>query len=1083
MAETWSYQVYLGSDAEQSRLHTYHKIIERLIHKLQDKPSEKILAIDVTSFEQLRFEYEYRHPFEVDCRIDDLILRTADKFPNRNAIAAWNGTVRYGKLKNITASWALQLRSDGDKKGSSVIHFLDHSKWAILAWIAILRAGYVCVPVDIKTPIGRVKDIVEQTNATLAICDNEKALGRIVNKVWTPSTLGEGKVSADLRDFSISPEDVATIIFTSGSTGKPKGVVQFHAAISRSLQLVSEAFKLNKKTRFLQFASHSFDASLCELLAPLVCGGCVCVPSYTDALINLNENLNRFTITDAYMSPTMARLLDDKILKTLKKLYLGGEAPTNDICRKWSKRLELRILYGTTETGVWDSFVLHSKEIDAKNVGYPISGRLWVVSPHTWGHLSPMGVPGELCVEGPDVARGYLRLEKESRQRFKNDVPWLQKEGSDNDSLVFRTGDLARYLDDGSIELLGRIDTQIKINGQRIEPGEIESRMNSSLSRSESVFVVAACICRSQKLCAIISHNEDDTPRIDRSPLSEEVQQRILNVDLPSYMIPTKLYSITSTPLTRTGKADRRQLKALLEKFEREKFESRFYDESGSACQDRNGGEGPNQSNVIQNDDSSSKRILDVICAYISETKGIRLSRGSIEKLVLGDIGVDSIEAASLANRLRVVTGKPVPANFFHKKQIAIGDLAKTIRGDRKDSSENGVKYGDPNFMESVSSWKQKLTQVNSLHVLITGGTGYLGSRIVQELLDSDAEIYLYLLVRAKDIEKCWQRIEESFGKRSWWKESYRAYLTPLAGDLEREYLGLEEAMWKRLFGGFDNEKSLLDIVIHNGAVVDWLASYGSLQAANVGSTFKLLRGLRQSKRPPRMLYISGGYFTFRDESIEQSAEKADSMTGYEQTKLAGELIIDHYNHSFAQNDPHRQVLVLKAGYIIGSPGDDETQVSDALWRFVKACLRVGAYSETDAQGWVPVASRATIAQIVLEMTTNNHNQRRPGCWYTKMTDGVQLEVVWSLLFETIGERIRSLPHDEWLERILESIEKDGKEHPLYALQDWIKEFEGKFGELEIGDAHDQIRSDVSKDAIRESLRYLHRIGFFKRKE
>jgi non-ribosomal peptide synthetase component F len=306
---------------------------------------------------------EVMHALREDLCVHELIGRQVSDRPDNTAISAWDGDLSYRQLDARSRDWAAMLRAFGCPDGTSIIHCMSHSKLAIVAYLGIIRAGHVCVPLDPGTPIPRIEEVTRIAEASAIICSESltaKLNGKIEH-VISYEKAGVPETSLDTKDVEVSPSSPALIIFTSGSSGTPKGVVQQHSKISKSLVAMSEALAFDDCTRSLNFASYSFDASVNEIFTALVVGGCVCIPSEEQRLQDLPSFMSDFRVTHASLTSTVAATVDPDSVPSLKQLSLGGEMASRGLLESWADKVQLNIIYGSTEGAVWDTIATTSR--------------------------------------------------------------------------------------------------------------------------------------------------------------------------------------------------------------------------------------------------------------------------------------------------------------------------------------------------------------------------------------------------------------------------------------------------------------------------------------------------------------------------------------------------------------------------------------------------------------------------------------------------------------------------------------------------------------------------------------------------
>lgn len=382
--------------------------------------------------------------------------------------------------------------------------------------------------------------------------------------------------AGDEVETEAAPENAAWVIFTSGSTGKPKGVVLEHQALVSSALAHGARLGLGPDTRFLQFAAHTFDNSIEEIFTTLIHGGCVCVPSDADRLGNLAGAINALGANFMDLTPTVAALLHPSQVPGIKALAVGGEAITQTVLDAWGGVVPIHNQYGPSECSINASHRLHeTTRGDISNIGTSVGSISWVVDPLNHDRLVPVGCVGELLIEGPILARGYLNRSGETAKAFVENTEWalLDPHGADRGGRrMYKTGDLVRYDSDGSLVYLGRKDTQVKLHGQRIELGEVEHHVTAALPDGVPSCVELVQPGDANKSLAVFfspGHVQDSEAKIlDMTPeLQTLLRDAVTGLvsRLASYMVPALFFPVSKMPLTSSGKLDRRRLRGLLQ--------------------------------------------------------------------------------------------------------------------------------------------------------------------------------------------------------------------------------------------------------------------------------------------------------------------------------------------------------------------------------------------------------------------------------------------------------------------------------------------------------------------------------------
>ena len=498
--------------------------------------------------------------------IIDIFEEQARQVPKNVAVWVGNDPMTYEELKESSDKIANYLRIQRKVEAGDLVGLLmDREEEMFPTIFGIMKAGAVYVPLSLNFPKERLKSIISEANLKLLITRGSVS-GELV-----------GEIEIDVLDLdravekihSLPPDqkgglpkgnDLAYIIFTSGSTGKPKGVMIEHHSIVNRLLWMQKKYPLTDADVLIQKTPLIFDVSIWELFWWVFSGASVYVlpPKDEKEPKKIVQAIAQYKVTTIHFVPTMLNAFlevvqkeEDGELKTLKKVFSSGEALTLDQVQSFGRtlnrkyRTQLINLYGPTEATVDVSY--YDCDFSEKNnsipIGKPIDNTcLYVMNKEMY--VSPVGVPGELHIGGAGLARGYLNNERLTEEKF---IASPFKPGE----RLYKTGDLARWLPDGNIEFLGRIDNQVKIRGYRIELGEIENHIKS-FDGIKEVAVLAKEIMGSDK--ALIAYCTSEAV-LER----EDLRNYLLEI-LPEYMVPHYYIFLDDMPLNNSGKLDRKAL-------------------------------------------------------------------------------------------------------------------------------------------------------------------------------------------------------------------------------------------------------------------------------------------------------------------------------------------------------------------------------------------------------------------------------------------------------------------------------------------------------------------------------------------
>ncbi len=421
-------------------------------------------------------------------RVHELVLERARLSPDAVAIDFAGELTTYAELDARSAALATRLRRLGLGRERLAAICARRSSEMVVAVLAVLRAGGAYLPLDPEYPSERLAFMLEDA-APLALL-TERALVEELPSAGTLVTIDDaaelvGTVEADSPG---SAEDLAYVIYTSGSTGTPKGVMVEHGGVVNLVKEAIEVFGVTPASRVLQFASFSFDAWVVEVLMTLCGGGTLCMASQPELAPgpDLVRTMRQMRVSTSTLPPSVLATLPDEGLADLDLVCSAGEACPRALAERWGRGRRFVNGYGPTETTVAAAYHQVGGELPAELATVPIGGPIGGAEIQLLDeNLAPVpiGEPGELWIGGLGVARGYLGRPELTAERF---IPHPTREGQ----RLYRSGDRGRWLEDGTIEFLGRTDEQVKVRGFRIEPGEIEAALRAEPEIRDAAVVV-----------------------------------------------------------------------------------------------------------------------------------------------------------------------------------------------------------------------------------------------------------------------------------------------------------------------------------------------------------------------------------------------------------------------------------------------------------------------------------------------------------------------------------------------------------------------------------------------------------------
>lgn len=530
---------------------------------IPDRPVKQMEIISDKEKDQLFYAFHENEVLTIpeDC-LHQLFEKQVETHPDRPALYFEGQCYTYRELNSRANVLAYQLRAQGVTRNTLVGLSIERSAEMVIAIFAILKAGGAYVPVDVKLPADRISYMLENSGTTLVLTGASTDLLR--------SICEENVRLLDLRTFDFKlgeyqedldninkPEDAIYALYTSGSTGKPKGVVLEHRNITNLVRHCIDRTSIDF-TRVLQYSTISFDVSVSEIFYTLCAGGEIFL--ITEGTRNDLDKLFRFIddheICTVFFPMSLLRIIfsDINLIELLPSCIrhiqtAGEQVVINSYFKKYlqEKHIYLHNHYGPSETHVSSTLEIHpdSNIPELPSIGLPIQN-CWNYIVDRHGLLQPIGIPGELWIGGVPVGREYINREDLNKQKFVTD-PFHPEHR------IYKTGDLARWLPDGNIEFLGRMDRQVKIRGFRVEPGEIEQCLLNHKQVKQAVAGFSTGSDGNKEINVyIVSDDEVDT----------DLLRKYLQKHLPDYMIPSAFIQVDDIPLTPNGKINMAALPA-----------------------------------------------------------------------------------------------------------------------------------------------------------------------------------------------------------------------------------------------------------------------------------------------------------------------------------------------------------------------------------------------------------------------------------------------------------------------------------------------------------------------------------------
>ncbi|KAJ5162695.1 uncharacterized protein N7500_004525 [Penicillium coprophilum] len=1071
-------------------------------------------------------------PSPVQESIYHLIEERMHNQPMARAIYAWDGEFTYGeldRLSSVVAAQVVKLRVDSHLLGPDILVPLcfEKSKWTIVSMLGVIKSGAGFVLLDPSLPQPRLQSILQKVNSKLMLSsqanmDLSRKLSEVVVQIG-PDLSHISNTVLDSPSDSVSSYDTSSApllqspsrafyaVFTSGSTGAPKGVLVSHVNFCSAIRYQSDLLGFTRKSRVLDFASYAFDAAIHNIIVTLVARGCLCIPSEEDRVGNIGDIISAMRPTIVNLTPTVARLLDPATTRGLQTLILLGEpVKTRDIERWQSQEIQIINAYGPAEcTPITTIHAFGSSTDEIIRIGKGVGLVTWIVDPEDHDRLLPLGCTGELLLEGPLVGIGYMGDPDKTAEAFIEDPEWLLKGSNARFGChghLYKTGDLVQYNEDGSLTFMGRKDSQVKIRGQRFELEEVEHHIQNCLPKASQVVaevtlpegetnprpVLVAFIQVSDMDMKI---NDEPTLEVKTYPMSADIKKK-LACHLPAYMVPTVVFALRDMPLTPTGKTNRRRLQEIGQ-------ELLFKDGNKEFDSSENFLGNPHDRLILETEQPAytiAQKLYSIRPSWTQDNfssgeDGSQHRHTELNDVLLHSSGLDSVDMMELTSFISQKFHAQVGMQFLMDKATSIRSLAQYLVSSQACDADN-QPFPLPSIHASTSidlmaeigrydsrvlSAQRRPARHDNIAsnilpidrdgkvftVLLTGGTGFVGTQILRQLLEHHHVSRVIGLVRGDTDDAARAHIIDKAVKALWWTNCNADKLEVWRGDLSLPKLGLSSTRWDSLASG-----QAINTIIHCGATVHWTKSYEVLEAANVGSTIELLL-LAVGVPRMRFLYVTGGRpWRFHEElDVANELSVADAVA-YSQTKFVAEAVIKRAARRIPSET--NRLAILNPGWVIGTPSEGFSNTDDYIWRLVATCIKVGAYNQVEADGWLSMSDATATATAIIEAALGKRIQI---VGEEQPVDGILWREFWAII-GGLGYRLEAKGMVDWLALVRADIEAEREKHPLWPLAHifgGLQNDERVVGSLQQKRGSTPLRLKV---AVGRCVEFLVKVGF-----
>lgn len=831
----------------------FAKRYENILNEILIQPDILISNISILDEEEKhRILYEFNNTksdYPKDQTIIQLFEEQVNKTPDNIAVVFENKKLTYRELNEKANALACDLISYNVQYKDVVGVFLPRSIEFVISIFAILKCGAIYMPIYANYPSDRINYMLENSNTKLVITNSS-----LSSKVNSTSNI---KID-NFEDIDFVPDnpkttssynDIAYIIYTSGSTGRPKGVQITNRCLNNFIHSFDSYFDgISSSDNFLSSTNISFDVSIFELFLPLISGARLVL--YHEELIkdilDYCDYIIKHEITGLYIPPNILNevyyILKNKPNVKINKLLVGVEAIRKETLDKYfllNSKMHIVNGYGPTETTICCSALPYTRELeldtDIVPIGKPLfNNHIYILDDNK--KLLPIGSSGELYITGDGVGAGYINNDVETAKNY------IINTFDSSSKKMYKTGDIGKWNDDGTISLSGRKDNQVKISGYRIELDEIDSVIMSYPNIEKSITIVSN-IGNKDYLVSYFTSSKD---------IATEDLLSFLKKKLTFYMIPSKLVKLDNFPITANGKIDKKALPKI-------------------------------DLTVHKNSYIAPSNKLELQIAKIFESLLSTSPIGIDDNFF--EIGGDSLNAINLQVELLKLNLKITYSDIFTYPTIR--ELARKI-------SSNDTLTSNVNNMDNFSEFDKILNNTTTIpsnftanklgNILLTGSTGFLGSHILDSLLKQETG-KIYCIVRpGNDMS-----LEDKFIKKLhyYFGNKYDKYIGNriilVNADMSKYNLNLSDEKINEIFNN-------INCIVNCAAKVSHFGNYSEFKKINVDSVENLLKiSLKFNKRFYQISTLSVAGSSF----IEQS---------YKETSIVNDVIFRENNFYINQS-------------------------------------------------------------------------------------------------------------------------------------------------------------------------------------